>query len=822
MKRLLWLRAFRRWFARPTAPARSGRGRLRRPAIRPVLEGLEDRTLLSVNTYVVNLGGDNGGAAGISTGQFSGDLRYCITQADNPNNAGSTITFDTKAIGSKLIALQNSELEISDNMTITGPGPSFLTISGNNANRVFNVTSHEAVVTISGLTISDGNASPTTSQFIGNQGGDVFNGGTLTLTNDVIQNGRALGIIGGPPGRGGGIFNAEGQSGQPGATLTLNNTIVQNNLVQGNGGLGAGGGIYNDINATLILNAGTQLLNNRALGDSAKEGEGGGVFNHGTLTISGSTIQPVLFSDNLALGGNGLGGLSGGPGSGGARGSDGFSGTDGKAGGAGSNGKDGGAAGAGRGGGVFNDGTLTAMTQATFAGNTAQGGVGGTGGSGGRGGNGGDGGKATNSAGNGGNAGRGGVGGVGGNGGAGGDAQGGGLYSSSGLLTMDGVQFTTDGSGIGNQALSGNGGAGGAGGAGGIGGNGGDGGSNGRNGNGGTGGQGGLAGNGGDSGLALGGSMFNAGGDITLATSVASSLGFGLARSGTGGVGGTGGQGGQGGFQGTTSGRGGIGGFGGVGGTGGIGGNSQVAQGGGIYDLNGNLVLGASATPITFTANVANSGLGGVGGTGGKGGDGFSNPGGTGGVGGKGGLSASAQGGGIYNAGGTLTITDDTSSANQANSGTGGAGGTGGKGGANAATGAPSANGARWQWRRLRHRPGRRDLQPGRLGDDQQQHLHRQPGEQWRRRRRRQRRRVRRRRQCLLCPRRRHLRHRGQPHHRVQHVRWDHGRHGQPGAWWRRRRRQQRRRGRFGLRRRCRCYQQRAERLPPRKEYILE
>src|SRR6516165_9313325 len=136
---------------------------------RPFLEALEDRTVLSAATYLVNLVGDAGTGSGTS-----GDIRYCINQADNPANAGSTITFDTTALGSNAITLSKGQLVVSDNMTISGPGASKLTISGNKASRVFAITATTAHVTISDLTISGGAIA---------YGGGIANLGSLTISD---------------------------------------------------------------------------------------------------------------------------------------------------------------------------------------------------------------------------------------------------------------------------------------------------------------------------------------------------------------------------------------------------------------------------------------------------------------------------------------------------------------------------------------------------------------------------------------------------------------------------------------------------------------
>src|SRR6185437_7694390 len=257
MIRSLWFRRLRRWlFLRP---AKSIRMRRETPRTRLQLEPLEDRTLLTA--YTVTSLTDTGVGSGTS-----GDIRYCINQANIPTNNNSTITFSSSLPG-KTITLTQGELQISDNMTITGLGATKLTISGGHVPfgstgfRVFDITSNNATVTISGLTITAGNASPAVN-FLGNQGGDIFNGGNLTLSNDIISNGQATGFVGGPIGRGGGIFNAQS------ATLLLDNTVVKSNLAgtafAGFGGQAAGGGIYNDVGALVILQGGTQVINNRA------------------------------------------------------------------------------------------------------------------------------------------------------------------------------------------------------------------------------------------------------------------------------------------------------------------------------------------------------------------------------------------------------------------------------------------------------------------------------------------------------------------------------------------------------------------------------
>src|SRR5437868_3986460 len=75
-----------------------------------------------------------------------GSLRQAILDSAD----GDRITFGI----SGLIVLTNGELMITRNLTITGPGPKQLTISGNNQSRVFNIVT--GIVQIAELTITAG------------------------------------------------------------------------------------------------------------------------------------------------------------------------------------------------------------------------------------------------------------------------------------------------------------------------------------------------------------------------------------------------------------------------------------------------------------------------------------------------------------------------------------------------------------------------------------------------------------------------------------------------------------------------------------------
>ena len=117
------------------ATARRGR------PLRPRLEGLEDRTVLSTLTVLNAL--DKG----------AGSLRDAITRP----TSGDTIVF-APGLDGQTITLTSDELAIRKSLDIEGPGAGLLAISGNDANRVFDISSEGLTVTIAGLTITHGRA----------------------------------------------------------------------------------------------------------------------------------------------------------------------------------------------------------------------------------------------------------------------------------------------------------------------------------------------------------------------------------------------------------------------------------------------------------------------------------------------------------------------------------------------------------------------------------------------------------------------------------------------------------------------------------------
>jgi filamentous hemagglutinin family protein len=213
---------------------------------------------------------------------------------------GDTIRFDTTGVfaTAQTITLTSGELLINKNLTIQGTGANNLTISGNDASRVINITG--GAVNIDGLTVANGrlngangagirvagatlnlaNSVIANNQIVvsNNDGAGLENGGTTTLTNVTVRNNTGNDD-------GGGITNS--------GTLTIINSTLSNNTAIGSGSITSGGG------ALLNTTGGTAtLINTTVSGNTAKVG--GGIRNDGGLTLLNSTV-----ANNRATGGGG-------------------------------------------------------------------------------------------------------------------------------------------------------------------------------------------------------------------------------------------------------------------------------------------------------------------------------------------------------------------------------------------------------------------------------------------------------------------------------------------------------------------------------------
>ncbi len=195
-------------------------------------------------------------------------LRAAVMEA---NALGGSFTFDlgpgTYSLtipGADTDAAQG-DLDIRADITITGStnifSPTVIDATGAN-DRAFEIF-QDGFLSLSDISITGGNS--------GDLGGAIFNANTLRATNLILRNNSGT--------QGGGLFNDRN------ALAEIDGYVIIDN----NTGNGSGGGVFNGENATLTLQVTDTLFNSSI--DENVASLGGGVFNAGTLTISGLTIN---------------------------------------------------------------------------------------------------------------------------------------------------------------------------------------------------------------------------------------------------------------------------------------------------------------------------------------------------------------------------------------------------------------------------------------------------------------------------------------------------------------------------------------------------
>jgi hypothetical protein len=255
----------------------------------------------AANTYVVTSATD----AGVNT------LRNIVQQA-NVDPPGDIITF---APNLNLIVINSGEIAIQNDLTISGPGATNLTIIGESPHdRVFEIEKNNnlgVTVTISGLRFTggyygvDGNPPSTQQNPNGQngwpaQGGMIYNdrGCVLTLSNCIMDQCYAIGGNGAngfggvlaPPGTGG--FGAAGIGG---AISTVGKLYVYECTFLGNLAAGGNGGAGTNASSSF----------NGSKGGDAADAYGGAIYVEYHGDSPAITAANCTFFNNLARGGVG-------------------------------------------------------------------------------------------------------------------------------------------------------------------------------------------------------------------------------------------------------------------------------------------------------------------------------------------------------------------------------------------------------------------------------------------------------------------------------------------------------------------------------------
>jgi hypothetical protein len=214
-----------------------------------------------------------------------GSLSQAITDA-NASAGTDTIEFAPGVTG--MIDLITDLPDITDSLTIRGPGSAALTISGNTMYHAFTIaTAGSGGVTISGLTI-DGSDTRWTGESVG--GAIAVTDTALTLDDVTLTNNRARPTSADAFGGGLGVNNAPGTG-----DVVITNSVMTNNVAEGTSGSGpddepaGGGGAW--ITADNITITNSTFSENQA-------DVGAGIYAIGRESL---TLNSLAVSNNNAI-----------------------------------------------------------------------------------------------------------------------------------------------------------------------------------------------------------------------------------------------------------------------------------------------------------------------------------------------------------------------------------------------------------------------------------------------------------------------------------------------------------------------------------------
>jgi hypothetical protein len=223
------------------------------------------------STFTVNTAGDPGPGGTVS-------LRQAVASANA--SSGNKVQFDASLVGST-ITLASGEVFINQPMDIIGPGAGLLTISGNDASRIFRLKDCPGgvlPVSISGLTLTHGHTDGAGGAIYADHCG-------VSLSNSRITDSYA-GIDGGSI-----------------AAYVTPEVIILGSLITGNSA-----GIYG---GAIDLYQSSAYVISSTISGNISQFQGGGVRAYGGSlflyysTVSGNVIPPPL-GDVPSQGGGGL------------------------------------------------------------------------------------------------------------------------------------------------------------------------------------------------------------------------------------------------------------------------------------------------------------------------------------------------------------------------------------------------------------------------------------------------------------------------------------------------------------------------------------
>lgn len=181
-------------------------------------------------------------------------------------------TYPLDLTGSGENKAAKGDLDIVENLTLSGEDPATTIIDGMGADRIFDIyrasANQDTRVEMSGITLIRG-----TVRVDGSHGGAISSFGTLHLRNAVLEDNAVAGI----GAHGGALCNR-------GGTMTLEDVAIRRNKARTNGG-----GLCNLDGGTAYL-ANVEVKDNATDQDGSNHHHGGALVSNGTLIVRNSVI----------------------------------------------------------------------------------------------------------------------------------------------------------------------------------------------------------------------------------------------------------------------------------------------------------------------------------------------------------------------------------------------------------------------------------------------------------------------------------------------------------------------------------------------------
>ncbi|MEO1199420.1 MAG: choice-of-anchor Q domain-containing protein [Pseudomonadota bacterium] len=258
-------------------------------------------TTITVTTNLDEAAGDSG-AGGLASDIADGDglsLREAIFHA----SAGDTITFD-EILGGTTLTLTQGELAVAKSLTIDGDidgdEKADITISGDNASRIFAVSGVNTDATLNSLTLTDGNGVGSVT----NGGGAILVGTSVELTlnhstvrDNSAQYGGGIHVTGNSSrlnvfgstfiGNEATVSTGGGISVQSGAVASIVNTTLHGNSAAQNGG-------------AIRVTAASVTVDNSTITDNEAGTRGGGIDATTFGSPTSLTLQNSVLAGNQA------------------------------------------------------------------------------------------------------------------------------------------------------------------------------------------------------------------------------------------------------------------------------------------------------------------------------------------------------------------------------------------------------------------------------------------------------------------------------------------------------------------------------------------